>query len=139
MYQLVYVSTATTGFGSQELASLLEVARRNNSADGVSGMLLHHEGNFFQVLEGQEDAVKRIFERVEQDPRHQAVTVIHEEEVDEPAFGDWSMAWCEMQDKTLREMPGFNDLMVRRNPRDAFGSDPQTVHNMVLTFREYAR
>ncbi len=139
MYQLVYVSTATTRFDSEQLASLLEVARRNNSAAGVSGMLLHHEGNFFQVLEGHEDAVQGVFRRVEQDPRHEAVTVIHEEEVDERAFGDWSMAWCEVRDRALRELPGFSDLMIRRNPRDAFGADPQTVHNMVLTFREYAR
>ena len=70
MYQLVYVSTATEPFSSEELTRLLETSRKNNTADGVTGMLLYHDGNFFQVLEGDRDAVIGVFRRVERDPRH---------------------------------------------------------------------
>ena len=138
MYQLVYVSTATREFNGKELADLLQVARRNNGRDGVTGMLLYHGGSFFQVLEGDEEKVREIFDRVERDPRHQKVTVLHEEEqVDSRDFPDWSMAWCEISDKALREVDGFNDLMVNRRPEQAFPA-PSTVQQMVLTFREYA-
>ena len=92
MYQLVYVSTAARPFKNPELAELLEKSRQNNAADGVTGMLLYHDGNFFQVLEGDYDAVSRVFRRVERDPRHQAVSVIYEDEADKPAFNEWSMA-----------------------------------------------
>ena len=139
MYQLVYVSTAVREFGGEELRELLDEARRNNSKEDVTGMLLYHGGSFFQVLEGDREAVERIYGRVAQDSRHQAVTTLHEEEADERAFGDWSMAWLELNDSTLREVPGFSDLMNRRDPHKAFSGDGRTVHNMVLTFREYAR
>ncbi len=36
------------------LGSLLETCRRNNTAAGVTGMLLYKDGNFMQVLEGEE-------------------------------------------------------------------------------------
>ena len=138
MFQLVYVSTATHEFSGRELAELLSVARKNNSRDGVTGMLLYHGGSFFQVLEGEEESVKAIFSRVERDPRHQKVTVLHEEEeVENRDFPDWSMAWCEVTDKALLEVDGFNDLMLNRRPDRAFPA-PSTVQQMVLTFREYA-
>ena len=138
MYQLVYVSAATHEFKGAELADLLRVARENNGRDGVTGMLLYHGGSFFQVLEGGRDKVHEIFRRVEKDPRHQKVTVLHEEElVEERDFPDWSMAWCEISDAALREVDGFNDLMVNRRPAQAFPA-PSTVQQMVLTFREYA-
>ena len=139
MYQLVYVSSAAVPFDSQSLAELLQEARENNHKDDVTGMLLYHDGNFFQVLEGPEDNVRRVYDRVAKDDRHQGVTTIYEEEADERAFSDWSMAWCEVSDRTLRDIPGFSDLMLRRNPDDSFGPDPQTVHQMILTFREHAR
>lgn len=139
MYQLVYVSTATRPFKNAELAELLEKSRSNNAADDVTGMLLYHDGNFFQVLEGDYDAVTRVFRRVERDPRHQAVSVIYEDESDEPAFGEWSMAWCEVNESTLEEVPGFSDLMLRRGQDQPFGTDPQMVHDMILTFRDNAR
>lgn len=139
MYQLVYVSTATEPFSSQELTRLLETSRKNNAADNVTGMLLYHDGNFLQVLEGAPDAVTRVFRRVEKDPRHQAVITIHEDEVEERAFGEWSMAWCEVNESTLEQVPGFSDLMLRRDPDQPFGTDPQMVHDMILTFRDNAR
>lgn len=139
MYQLVYVSTATEPFSSQDLARLLETSRKNNAADGVTGMLLYHDGNFFQVLEGDRDAVTRVFRRVERDPRHQAVMTIHEDEVEERAFGDWSMAWCEVNESTLEQVPGFSDLMLRRDQAEPFGTDSKMVHDMILTFRDNAR
>lgn len=140
MYQLVYVSTATHEFDSTQLAELLSKARENNSRDDVTGMLLYHGGSFFQVLEGSEDRVRSIFTRVEQDPRHQKITVLHEEdEVDDRDFPDWSMAWCAPDEATLAKVPGFSDLMTSRRPAQAFRSDPSTVQKMILTFREYAR
>lgn len=140
MYRLVYVSTATREFEGPELAELLSQARRNNGRDAVTGMLLYHGGSFLQVLEGEKDRVHDIFQRVEKDPRHRGVTVLHEEEeAGERDFPEWSMAWCAPDERVLGKLPGFSDLMVNRRPEAAFRSDPSTVQSMILTFREHAR
>ena len=60
MYQIVYVSTATREYGKDELERILAVSRRNNSADGVTGMLCYHGGTFFQMLLMVADEVRRV-------------------------------------------------------------------------------
>ena len=51
MYQIVYVSTATREYDRDELERILAVSRKNNSLDGVTGMLCYHGGTFFQMLD----------------------------------------------------------------------------------------
>lgn len=137
MHQLVYVSTAAETFDAQALTRLLSVARRNNRADDVTGMLLYHEGSFFQVLEGDEDAVRRVFHRVEKDPRHRMVTVLMEQPVEARAFGDWTMAFRRMGDFDPAEVPGFSRYLERSAGQPAPAS--AEVHDLMETFRAYLR
>ncbi len=58
MFFLVYVSSATRPFSGEDLRALLETCRKDNAELGVTGMLLYKDGNFMQVLEGDEDAVR---------------------------------------------------------------------------------
>ena len=52
MHQLVYVSAASWAMSNAELNEILDVSRRNNRQSGVTGMLLHLDRGFLQVLEG---------------------------------------------------------------------------------------
>ncbi|MCF8509094.1 MAG: BLUF domain-containing protein [Hyphomonadaceae bacterium] len=51
---------------------MLAVSRSNNSARGLTGMLLFHDGCFFQVLEGGADTLERTFATISRDTRHSA-------------------------------------------------------------------
>jgi len=51
LLHLVYVSSATAKFSPADLAALLEHSRRKNSATGLSGILLYHNGDFMQLGE----------------------------------------------------------------------------------------
>lgn len=138
MYQLIYVSTAVEQMSSDQLRELLSVSRQNNIKDGVTGMLLYHEGSFFQVLEGDEDAVLRVFRRVEGDDRHRMVTVLLEQQVEERAFGDWSMAFRSLGEFDPAEVPGFSGYLERSaNEEDFEGSEE--AYDLMETFRAYLR
>jgi len=69
MFHLVYVSSAVEPFSKTELVELLHVARANNERLGITGMLLYRDGNFMQVLEGEEPVVRDLYARIERDPR----------------------------------------------------------------------
>ena len=74
-------------------------------------MLLYCEGNFFQVLEGEEDAVHAIYETIKRDPRHSDIVKIIEEGISERSFGDWSMGLMTATQKQIQEeVEGFNDF-----------------------------
>ncbi len=93
-YRLIYRSHSRIPTDSDrvELGNILRSSRANNIHRGVTGALLMYEGWFAQVLEGPQVQVRQLFDRIRVDPRHDAVVVYEEGEVDAPVFGRWSMA-----------------------------------------------
>jgi hypothetical protein len=96
MYQIVYRSIATQDFSDSDLKKLLVRSRMRNKEAGVTGMLVFHDGTFLQMLEGEKRAVIDIFTRIEKDPRHRGVAVLHRGSgPDERVFGDWAMGYAD--------------------------------------------
>lgn len=92
MYQLVYISTATTGANADSVSAILEVSRRNNRRDGITGLLLYDGRRFLQVLEGPQPLVDEAFVRIKADVRHRAAVMLHARHGDGRSFGQWDMA-----------------------------------------------
>lgn len=97
LYRVLYCSRNLIPGDAESIAahvrSILEVSRRNNARDGVTGGLLFSAGCFAQVLEGPTDAVERAFERIQCDDRHSEVIVLEAGVVSAPNFPEWSMAF----------------------------------------------
>jgi hypothetical protein len=96
MYRIAYASTANQEFSGADLKRLLIRARLRNKAAGVTGMLVFHEGSFLQALEGDEQAVTEIFDRIKNDPRHRDVEILNRGMGSgERGFGDWAMGFAD--------------------------------------------
>lgn len=93
MLRLMYVSTSSWEMDDKDFHAILEVSRRNNREHGITGMLLHLDHCFLQVLEGPEDAVRSILASVMEDDRHHGVRVLLQQQADERLFSDWSMGF----------------------------------------------
>lgn len=93
LQSLVYMSSATEPFDEDDLEAVLEHARRRNTADGLSGLLVHRAGRFMQLLEGPYDAVLATYARIIEDPRHEDVRLLVEESIHTRRFPEWSMAY----------------------------------------------
>ena len=78
------------------IEAILAASRRNNARVGVTGALMFSAGGFAQVLEGPRAAVEHVFERIQQDPRHDDVAVLSFGPVGGRAFDQWSMAYVGM-------------------------------------------
>lgn len=121
MRQLVYVSTACA-VGPSDLEQIMTSAARNNAAAGVTGLLLFNGQNFLQLLEGEEDAVARLLDRVEDDPRHSGVVVVTSLAIETRSFPEWSMRLLRLstsvEDRRAAlevHLPERLDEMVRRH------------------------
>lgn len=93
MFQLIYVSTASWKMSDGDLNTILDVSRANNFRLNVTGLLLHLDHGFLQILEGPEDAVLEIFRHIERDHRHIGIRVLIRQDVPERLFGEWSMGF----------------------------------------------
>ena len=135
MFTLVYVSSAVKPFGQDELADLLARSRANNESLGISGMLLYKDGNFMQVLEGEEQRVLALSAKIAKDPRHHGVMVLLKEHQPQRAFAEWSMAFRDLNSEDSKRVPGFNEFMNKNLTDRAFADDPSRAQRLLLTFR----
>jgi hypothetical protein len=96
MHQIVYTSTATEDFSTDDIKQLLLGARRRNRALGVSGILVFHDRTFLQALEGEQRAVNETFARIASDHRHHDIEILHRGPgLDQRLFGDRLMGFAD--------------------------------------------
>lgn len=74
------------------LGALFSQARSNNKRRHITGALLVSKQTFIQTLEGEEEAVRAVYESIRKDHRHEAVELLESGVVPERVFGHWSMA-----------------------------------------------
>lgn len=131
----LYLSSATRRLDNRELADLLDLSRSRNLEAGVTGMLLHHDGDFLQVLEGEDEAVARTWERIARDRRHRGIIVMLDERRDERLFPDWSMGF--RRTVAGERLPGWSDFLERRG--DASSDRGDVALSLLRSFRESIR
>ena len=93
LHRAVYVSRAIAGVGRTTLsiAEILSVSDRNNRRDGLTGLLIFHEGWFVQVIEGSRVAIERLLRTLREDPRHDELRLLDLTPITARSFGAWGM------------------------------------------------
>jgi len=137
LIHLVYSSDASVAFSDLAVKALLEGARRNNSALGVTGVLLHIDSSFLQVLEGELTVVESLYEKIGLDKRHTRVKKLIQEPIQKRDFEDWSMGLAKITSKELSVVPGFNDFWKSRRALESLGEG--LTRKVLTAFREDGR
>lgn len=93
LYQLVYISRITsTGLsGASTLNDIAEIAIKNNTVDEVTGILCYGNGYFFQCIEGSEQALTNLKNRVLMDDRHKDMQTLGFAAIAKRRFTGWSL------------------------------------------------
>jgi|MDTC01.3.fsa_nt_gb hypothetical protein len=98
MYFILYTSDASEQCSSEDINSILEVSRRNNPSNSVTGLLISKKPEFLQYLEGPEKAVTALYEKIKNDSRHSSVKTIKDGEIEARVFPDWEMGFAGEED-----------------------------------------
>ena len=93
MRQLLYVSSTSPDLAPATLNDILAAARANNPLLGITGLLIHIDGGFLQILEGEERAVRELYMRICTDSRHWESRLLLDREVKSRALTGWSMGF----------------------------------------------
>ncbi|MBV9962346.1 MAG: BLUF domain-containing protein [Parafilimonas sp.] len=110
IYYLVYLSSASHLYSNQELADILSASRLNNSRKNITGILLYHDGNVIQVLEGDREEVTALYSIIKEDSRHKQVIKMVDGMSDERNFPDWSMGFKAIDKEEWNEYAGYVQL-----------------------------
>ncbi len=139
LFHLIYVSSATVPFPETDLLALLERSRRNNVGVGITGLLLFRDGNFMQVLEGEEPAVRETHARILQDDRHRGAITLVKEAIAERTFADWSMGFRNLDSEDLRKTPGYSEFLNESWFGHKKNTDPRKAVQLLHFFRARLR
>lgn len=96
LFYIIYVSRASKDITETQLKEILAVSRRNNREIGVTGFLIYQEGYFMQMLEGRQELIESLMERISQDQRHEKPTIVLRGKTKRRLFTEWSMGFWNM-------------------------------------------
>lgn len=114
LWELVYNSVAfPREMPEAELADMIAAARKANARLGVTGILLHHEGEYVQLLEGEQAVVQALYYgHIAHDNRHRGARVSWEYPIGERSFGTWTMGLANARDLPGLGVAGANDVIA---------------------------
>ena len=111
LYHLGYVSTETSPFTPSELEDLLTTANSRNQATEITGLLLHREDSFFQVLEGTQENVLQVYSSIQRDRRHHRLELLFQGPLAEREFTDWRLGFVDLHGVEVDQLPGVSDFL----------------------------
>lgn len=135
LIRLVYASTAENP-GKQgsnhiqvDVGRILMQSRKNNPQHKIGGVLYFSNNYFFQCLEGGQEAVNRLYNKIAEDPRHHNIQSLSVNRVSERYFTNWSMKYIALENSVqkLLAMNGIDSF----NPYDF---NDELIENMLRLF-----
>ena len=92
LYQLAYCSVLTQQLDDAAVQAIVDHAQQNNVANNITGLLMIEQGLVIQWLEGKKSDVRRLWAKLQEDPRHHClVELLHRDFAETRLFPDWSM------------------------------------------------
>ncbi len=138
LFRLVYRSQLTISPEDRkvEIESILESSRVKNVDRDITGALLVWQDYVVQTLEGEEGAIRGLYEKIAADPRHEAVTLLEAQPVESRAFAKWSMARISDNDQ-----PSGMPILTNRSEGEAPepGHETRESDPVIGKMRGYAR
>lgn len=110
VYYIIYTSTPTAPPTKAVIDEILKDSRSSNEKKGITGMLLCTQDRYFQFLEGDEQEVNAVFDKIKKDPRHTGVYVRIRGFNHRRIFEEWSMASWMLSKEELSHLSGLQDL-----------------------------
>ncbi|MEQ8585714.1 MAG: BLUF domain-containing protein [Thalassobaculaceae bacterium] len=136
LWQLIYISSCSPDISDGTLRKIEEEAVAANRAADLTGVLLHKQANFLQVLEGRKSAVSTAyFARILTATSHWGQIVVASNRIVGRSFPIWSMDFHELGDN--------DEAILERLSSDAGGRDAlaglsPVAESFIRTFLPYS-
>ena len=116
MYRIIYLSSVTTNFSNEDIISLLDLSRRNNEVNEITGLLLYSDGNFLQIIEGKKKPLEKLFKKISLDSRHKNIIKVFHGKVSTRNYPKWKMAFSIIDESFYKNnIPDLNPFTLEDN------------------------
>ena len=94
---ICYTSNPKRKFTILELESLYDSSKRRNDRLHISGVLVMDDNLFFQILEGEENIVDGLYQKIKDDPRHKNINEVLNFYIKEKTFNEFGVGYSVVQ------------------------------------------
>lgn len=130
--RLMYASRANTQGSIYAVIDRIRAsAVRHNEPAGVATALLYQSGWFAQWKEGPQEALISIMDRVEADPRHHSMRIVHSSRGPRILSGPWSTAVVQSEEPS--ELIAARVAQLQREMQIGMQCSPQTAWRRLST------
>ncbi|MBC6419579.1 MAG: BLUF domain-containing protein [Prochloron sp. SP5CPC1] len=91
LHRLIYCSNAIHNLEYPDLKDIMDKSEKNNTPEGITGILCYGNDMFLQVLEGHRKRISNTYARIANDKRHFNAELIEFYEIEHRLFVQWSM------------------------------------------------
>lgn len=132
LIQSVYTSAAIQPMPKSKLYKILVDSRVSNKLAGVTGLLVYVDGTFLQVLEGEQEIVSTLLEKISKDRRHKDVNVVYKIGIERRTFDAWQMAYVSASTKELATWAGLSSTTSLESTLKTLESEPNRFPSVLL-------
>lgn len=132
LHFLIYVSRSKRDMSEEALVSLLRQFQNVNRRNGISGCLVHKDGEFMQLLEGNKEAVLRLCDQIRSDDRHGEFRVVAEGPMQRRTFTDWGMTLLNLNHDDRQMSADLDVLKKRKLSFSELADDPQLCFTIMV-------
>jgi hypothetical protein len=136
LIHLAYVSTQTRDMKAADLIGLLTEVRGLNESRNISGLLLHKNQSFFQVIEGSRSRVQETFDNIMRDQRHEGVEILFDEPLEAREFSNWQMGFLDLDGIDVSMLRGYSNFFDSDEEPRAFLKALSRGERLALLFRD---
>jgi len=135
LIQLIHVSHASSPLTLSALVGLMIQCRERNRSEGIAGLLIYHDQQFIQLVEGEERTVAEMYDTICRDVRNTRNRVLFEASTPKPDYTDWSMAFLAPEAIGLEGLPGYSCFLHDDFRDPAYTDQPSAARSFLWRLR----
>ncbi len=138
LIRLIYISAATYPPTDQELKNLLMGARERNKHNQITGLLIYKNRTFMQVLEGEQQQVHELFDKIKKDPRNNGMVKLIEQPILKRDFAQWYMGFENLEHYNPEQLPAYVEILDNQLDESKIEAVKGKSLNLLLSFIKQA-
>ena len=137
IFRLCYLSKPANPFTAKDLDDIESKSITANNARDVTGLLIVNGDRILQILEGAEDAVRELYDKIEADSRHTVLKLVSAVEDEVRLLHKWSMVVRGLDGtptNLLEQFAQVYDDLLRAEPQTEIAIDHVDLFREIALF-----
>ncbi len=124
-YTICYLSKQAVALKDSELENLFKFILETNPTMNITGALLQNNNFFLQVLEGDKEIIKNLFEKIRRDKRHTGVLLILNQKIEKRIFKNYDANFNIL--KTKSDIEKLNNYLSLYDFENKYSKSIKTI------------